>query len=193
MKITFTLTKQDSWSYHKYETGRAILQYPLLYIMMYALSAVILWLGWAAFLHLFERDFLYCLTLGLLNCILGLAWYGFSARSRHFKELTSNPAWIGYKVVELGKFDLFWGTSENTGRYYHWSVLSDTIETSRYFYLTLRGCNVFIIPKSAFSSSAEAQVFGTEVRGRWEAAKQKQRYQEQEVEGTWPPAPRPGA
>ena len=191
MKITFTLTKRDSWNYHKYAKWKMFIHAPVRLIAAYTLSVMQACLIWAALFYLFMRDFWYGLAIGIFATLLGMIWYGLSARKRHYKDLALKPTWIGSRFVELGKYDLLWGNSEGVGRYYHWSAFTDIAETSSYFYLTLRSKNVFIIPKTAFPGSADAEDFGVEMRSRWEAAKHKQRYLEQEVKGTWPPAPRP--
>lgn len=190
MQVTFMLTEQDLWSYHRHSNWNAFLRRPVYHVTTWAINYVIAWLGIAAFWYIFNRDFLFCLAVALVQCLLGGAGHALSTRKRFLKDIAKTPARIGERVIALDRFDMRWGRPGSGGYYYHWVSLTDLAETRTHVFLTVHGRSVLIIPKSAFPGPDEAQAFLSEVRAHWETMKHRQRYQMQESVGVWPPPPR---
>ena len=72
-----------------------------------------------------------------------------------------------------------------------WQSIKAVEEDARYIYLR-KSWNALTIPKDAFFSSAEAEVFFDAASSYWRDAKGIVLYPTPDVSGVWPPAPRAG-
>jgi len=192
LEVVYSLTKQDLWESHRHETKKAFLRAPVLHAVSWAGGFAFWWLILAGLYHILERDFLLCLALSSLQCVFAIPVLIFTRRKTYFKAISKTPDLLGERVIRVGKYDLFWGSFDTAGYHYHLSTLSEIVETQTCFSLVVQKKTTLIIPKSAFANREESQAFSQEVHALWEAAKHRQRYQEQETEEAWPPAPRFG-
>lgn len=110
---------------------------------------------------------------------------------RFWKSLT--PGAVGERIAEIGKFDFCWGEPQSVGYYRHWSEFEDIVSTKNAFYFILNGRRALIIPKSAFTDSAQAAKFFDLTRQHWDIAKANERHAATADQGVWPPPPRIGA
>ncbi len=177
MTVAFTLTKHDTWEYHKYATWKSFQRHWANYVATWTVAFMCVWLGCAVLWRLFEKDFLLCLAMASLQCLGGAIGYGLNTKSRYFKALAKTPGRLGDRVLKLGRFDVYWGNPDGVGYYYHWTAFREVEESAAALHLHLGAKGILVIPKSAFPNHADAQAFTTLARRRWEAMQQRQRYQ----------------
>ena len=189
MTVVFTLTKHDTWRYHKHATWKAFQRHWVDYLVRWTLAFIVSWLGCTVFWRLLQKDFLLCLVGAFIQCLVGAISYALNTKGRYFKNLAKAPTRLGERVVTLGRFDVYWGSPSGGGHYYHWTTFRDIEEADAGLYLSLGAKGTLVIPRSAFPNAADAHAFTTLARRRWEAMQQRQQSQAQETVKVWPPAP----
>ncbi len=96
--------------------------------------------------------------------------------------------------VEISDDEFFLKAANSTEHCYSWTHFGNIADWGDYVMFTsAKGQHIAVVPKSAFDDENHAQTFFVQSRRYWEIAKQKQQEEIQKAEGSWPPAPRPGA
>ncbi len=176
MKITYTLT-------HNELMRRFAPPMPLrerLPLLASPLLAYVL-----AYVNGFRQAIVLDLVAGIYGivCLLTLAFWVLKAHNRRANSSATC-------LLEISSDDFVLKDNDNPEQRHPWMHLGNIADLGDYLMFdNERGQHLAVIPKSAFDNNAHAQAFFIQSRQYWEAAKQKQ----QKIEGSWPPAPRPGA
>ncbi len=183
------LTKKDIWQYHWYiwkpRALRRLIPFAAFCVLVPCLNFIP---GYSSGVR---NTLAPSAALGLVVLAIQTAVVMSTILFRCWKAL--KPGAVGLRVAEIGKFDFCWGEAKGSGYHRHWSDFDDIVSTKNAFYFMLTGTRALVIPKSAFTDSAQAVEFFALSLQRWEVAKANQRHAAMAGEGVWPPPPRIGA
>lgn len=192
MHVTYELTPDDYWRFNLYYRRH---KYPVRPFMLYALSGAIgivfLGGGWVAVESwlAFGRA-----QLTLLACLLVLLFAAVGilppTKRRMTKLAAQKPGLLCEHTIGISPEWLSEKTSVNENKA-AWMTLKSLEEDSEYLFLFLDRLVAHVIPKRAFASPHEADMFLSTARRYWEAAKSGQPIPAEDA-ATWPPPPHIG-
>ena len=194
MEVAYELMLEDYWQYNMYYRSYKQNLRPAFQNVFFGLIVAMGLVGIAAAADTWSKTGQPPWTLVL--SMIATCWFALKlfplTKARAYKVGAKNPGLFGMHTVVI---DPQWVTeksllSENKRA---WSTVLSIDQNQDYIFLFLAKAVAHIVPKRAFSGPQEAELFLNTARDYWEAAKQNQRYLSQEVEGAWPPAPRPKA
>ncbi len=198
MQVTFDLTPDDFWHFSIYYRHH---KYPIRPLLMYALFAMISlvflagsWVAVEVWLTrgLLQWTLLVCLPILLFFIVRFLP----PTKGRVVKKVrrfaNQKPGLLCEHTIDISPEWLSEKTSVNETKV-AWTTLKSIEEDSAYLFLFVDKLVAHIIPKRAFSSPHEADMFLNTARRFWEAAKSGSPLPVPQDGEVWPPPPRIGA
>jgi len=193
LEVTFELTPDDLWHCALYyRRHKAAIRPTLLYILAGTVGLVCLGVTWV-FADLWLR--LHQPQWSLLLCLPAAMWLVFRAlpptKKRLVKLHSQHPGFFCEHTYGISPEWLSEKTPVNETKV-AWTSLHTIEEDQAYLFLFMSKTNAHVIPKRAFTSQREAQLFGDTARRYLDAAKTRTLVTADDA-AVWPPAPRPGA
>ncbi len=192
MEVTYELTPDDLWQSALYHRRQ---KFMLRTLLMYGFAILIsvtcvtgLWGIIQAVLRHHTLDWAGLLLLTFMAFCVPRIW---PPTKKRLVKLQPQPDIIGPHRVSI---DQNWFFEETSAREikYTWGSFESVEENTRYFFLFLSRNLAFTVPKRAFASPHEAELFANTARRYLDAAKTRTPVTADDA-AVWPPAPRPGA
>jgi len=193
VQIAFDLTPEDLWQWTLYYRRNKHFVRPAFLV------------AWLAALGLMLVLLLSILAISLLHhqpvpwrllfYSLGIAWLAYRfippGRKRVIGRYARDPGQFCNHVITIDPAGIEETTPVSQNKMV-WSRLTSIEESAMYLYLCVKGAGAYIIPKSAFSSPHNADVFLNTARRYWDVSKSGATLSQEEP-AVWPPPPRIGA
>lgn len=193
MHVTYDLTPDDFWHFSQYYLRhKHFIRLPLMYTWSAFMGLIFLGGLWIAadFWFTFGRTS-WILLLGLLV----LPFFAFRmfppTKGRVIKAARQRPGLLCEHTISISPEWLSEKTQVNESKT-AWATMKSLEEDPEYFYLFLDKLMAHTVPKRAFSSPREADLFMATARRYWGAAKTGQSVPTDGAD-IWPPPPRIGA
>ena len=193
MEVTYELTPEDVWHYQRYYRRHKAGLRPVFVYLLFGLAgfvcvsgSFVAWEAWSRYGRV-EWNILLPLLIGVYIAARLLP----PSKARMIKMHRQRPGVFSQHTYQISPEWFFQKTPVSESKD-AWAILMSLEEDGDYLYYFRTKANAYIIPKRAFTSYSEAQVFLDTSRRYWEAAKAGTSATSEDA-AVWPPAPRPGA
>jgi len=193
LEIIYELVPEDVWQYNLYYRRHKATLRP---VFLYALAALVGVVYLGAILIIVDSWLRYhqpqwAMLLYLAAMPFFVSRFLPATKKRVVKLHSQRAGFFCEHIVGISPEWLSERTTVNDTKM-AWTTIQAIEEDQNYFFLFISKSVAHIIPKRAFSSPHEAQVFLSDTRRYWDAAKTRTPVIADNP-AVWPPAPRPGA